>query len=89
LRRSLKWGDSLLRNPTQIVSSNCKEETLNKFLSKKCSIVMYHLTLLALVALIGGCRAADGDVNICSDVVSNLFLPHVSNCSKYYLCMSE
>ncbi|XP_017128380.1 protein obstructor-E-like [Drosophila elegans] len=51
--------------------------------------MMHHLTLLALAALIASCWAANGEVNICSNVVSNLFLPHVSNCSKYYLCMSE
>ncbi|KAI8041161.1 hypothetical protein M5D96_005413 [Drosophila gunungcola] len=50
---------------------------------------MHRLTLLALAALIASCWAANGEVNICSNVVSNLFLPHVSNCSKYYLCMSE
>ncbi|KAH8256937.1 hypothetical protein KR038_000052, partial [Drosophila bunnanda] len=51
--------------------------------------VMYPKTLLAIVALIGICGAADADINICSNAVNNLFLPHVSNCSLYYLCMSE
>nr|NP_648647.1 uncharacterized protein Dmel_CG10725 [Drosophila melanogaster]AAN11837.1 uncharacterized protein Dmel_CG10725 [Drosophila melanogaster]AOQ09959.1 CG10725-RB [synthetic construct] len=48
-----------------------------------------RLTLLALVALLGSCSAADGDVNVCSNVVNNLFVPQVGNCSKYFLCMNE
>ncbi|XP_017051968.1 protein obstructor-E [Drosophila ficusphila] len=50
--------------------------------------MLFRLTLLALVVLIGSCEAADGDVNICSNVADNMFVPHVGNCSKYFLCMS-
>ncbi|XP_030375337.1 probable chitinase 10 [Scaptodrosophila lebanonensis] len=28
-----------------------------------------------------------GEVNLCSNVANNVFLPYVGNCSKYYLCM--
>ncbi|BFF96894.1 protein obstructor-E [Drosophila madeirensis] len=52
--------------------------------------MMYRLNaLLALASLIGSYGAVGADINICSGVVSNLFLPHISNCSQYYLCMSE
>ncbi|KAH8379272.1 hypothetical protein KR009_003965 [Drosophila setifemur] len=53
------------------------------------STVMNNFIILALAALMGSCGAVDSDINICSNVANNLFLPHVSNCSKYYLCMSE
>ncbi|XP_052844449.1 uncharacterized protein LOC128257470 isoform X1 [Drosophila gunungcola] len=67
------------------VSSRWGDSKRRKLMPK----MMHRLTLLALAALIASCWAANGEVNICSNVVSNLFLPHVSNCSKYYLCMSE
>lgn len=48
---------------------------------------MYKLlTALVLVGLIGNGLA---EVNLCSNVVDNLFLPHVTNCSEYYLCVGE
>ncbi|KAH8270061.1 hypothetical protein KR018_003463, partial [Drosophila ironensis] len=45
--------------------------------------------ILLVLALIGLSEAATTEVNICSNVVNNLFLPHLSNCSQYYLCMEE
>ncbi|XP_017841523.1 protein obstructor-E [Drosophila busckii] len=29
------------------------------------------------------------EVNICAGVIDNLFLPHITNCSEYYLCVSN
>lgn len=50
-------------------------------------LVMYKLlTVLVLVGLIGNGLA---EVNLCSNVVDNLFLPHVTNCSEYYLCIGK
>lgn len=50
-------------------------------------LVMYKLlTVLVLVGLMGNVLA---EVNLCSNVVDNLFLPHVTNCSEYYLCIGE
>lgn len=46
-----------------------------------------HLRVLPLLVLIG--IAAGADVNICENVANNLFVPHVSNCSEYYLCMGK
>ncbi|EDV97484.1 GH16897 [Drosophila grimshawi] len=43
------------------------------------------LTVLFLATLVGH---GLGDVNICSNVTDNLFLPHIANCSEYYLCVS-
>lgn len=49
--------------------------------------VMYKLlTVLVLVGLIGNGLAT---VNLCSNVVDNLFIPHVTNCSEYYLCIGK
>ncbi|EDW19449.2 peritrophin-48 [Drosophila mojavensis] len=42
------------------------------------------LTLISLATLLGVGLA---DVNICSNVVDNLFLPSLDNCSDYYLCV--
>ncbi|KAH8314910.1 hypothetical protein KR074_011945, partial [Drosophila pseudoananassae] len=47
-----------------------------------------HLRVLPVLALIG-VAAVNADVNICENVVNNLFLPHLTNCSQYYLCMEE
>ncbi|EDW70059.2 protein obstructor-E [Drosophila virilis] len=43
------------------------------------------LTVLSLALLIDG---GLGEVNICSNVVDNLFLPAIGNCSNYYLCVA-
>ncbi|KAH8404465.1 hypothetical protein KR222_005689, partial [Zaprionus bogoriensis] len=44
------------------------------------------LTVLSFAALIGNGLAT---VNLCSNVADNLFLPHITNCSEYYLCIGQ
>ncbi|KAM8708284.1 hypothetical protein ACLKA7_015281 [Drosophila subpalustris] len=49
-------------------------------------VALQLLALLCFTTLLGNGLAA---INICSNAADNLFLPHISNCSEYYLCIAK
>lgn len=55
--------------------------------TKICITVKLFICFVAFVAAIAATGAAD--VNVCSGVADNIFLPFIGNCSKYILCMSN
>ncbi|XP_075162737.1 protein obstructor-E-like [Haematobia irritans] len=45
--------------------------------------------LLLVLTIAGSLSFLKADVNVCSGVADNIFLPVLGNCSQYYICMDE
>lgn len=45
--------------------------------------------IFAVALLCGFLGSVKADVNVCSGVSDNIFLPVLGNCSEYYICMDE
>lgn len=50
---------------------------------------LVKLLILALALFVTRSTTLNVDVNVCQGAADNLFLPVLSNCSAYYVCMDE
>ncbi|XP_030375338.1 protein obstructor-E-like [Scaptodrosophila lebanonensis] len=59
----------------------------NKFQTNIVRLALFLAIALLIPQSSANASGIKSGVDICSNVVDNLFLPHISNCSEYYLCI--